>query len=84
MLKDDETLPVWLDRSNYRSIHIGKLPNGYGANDPEYVPPGWGPFPTGGEFYGFLPDPPSAYTGFKLNENGVPIQYLPTDYQSDV
>ena len=84
MLKDDETLPVWLDRSNYRSIHIGKLPNGYGATDPAYVPPGWGPFPTGGEFYGFLPDPPSAYTGFKLNENGVPTQYLPTDYQSDV
>ena len=48
-----------------------------------YVPPGWGPFPTGGEFYGFLPDPPS-YTGFKLNENGVPVQYLPEDYQTDV
>ncbi len=84
MLRDEETLPVWLGRSNYRPLHIGKMPNGYGASDPTYVPPGWGPFPAGGEFYGFLPDPPSAYTGFKLNENGVPVQYLPEDYQTDV
>ena len=84
MLKDGETLPVWLGRSNYRSIHIGKMPNGFGATDPTYVPPGWGPFPADGEFYGFLPDPPSAYTGFKLNENGVPVQYEPEDYQTDV
>ena len=84
MLRDEETLPVWLGRSNYRSIHIGKMPNGYGAADPTYVPPGWGPFPLNGEFYGFLPDPPSAYTGFKLNENGAPIQYPPEDYQTDV
>ena len=45
LLRDEETLPVWLRRSNYRSIHIGKMPNGYGAADPTYVPPGWGPFP---------------------------------------
>ena len=84
MLRDGETLPVWLGRSNYRSIHIGKMPNGYGAADPTYVPPGWGPFPLDGEFYGFLPDPPSAYTGFKLNENGVPVTYEASDYQTDV
>ena len=84
MLRDGETLPVWLGRSNYRSIHIGKMPNGYGAADPTYVPPGWGPFPLDGEFYGFLPDPPSAYTGFKLNENGVPVTYQASDYQTDV
>jgi N-acetylglucosamine-6-sulfatase len=83
MLRDEQTLPVWLQNSGYRTIHIGKLPNGYGA-DPTYVPPGWGPFPMDGEFYGFLPDPPSAYTGFKLNENGVPTQYQPSDYQTDI
>jgi N-acetylglucosamine-6-sulfatase len=82
-LKDGETLPVWMQRSNYRTVHIGKMPNGYGA-DPTYVPPGWKQFPLDGEFYGFLPDPPSAYFGFKLNENGVPVQYLPSDYQTDV
>ena len=41
-----------------------------------YVPPGWGPFAGGsgpgsrGEFYGFI-GPPSAYTDFTLDENGV-------------
>ena len=45
MLRDEETLPVWLGRSNYRPIHIGKMPNGYGASDPTYVPPDGGRSP---------------------------------------
>jgi arylsulfatase A-like enzyme len=83
-LNDKQTLPVWLQAANYRTIHLGKLPNGYGATDQSYVPPGWGPFPADGEFYGFLPDPPSAYYGFKLNENGTPVTYQSSDYQTDV
>ncbi|HEX6668814.1 MAG TPA: sulfatase, partial [Gemmatimonadales bacterium] len=82
-LRDGETVPVWLQSRNYRSIHIGKMPNGFGATDQTNVPPGWKPFPGDGEFYGFLPDPPSAYTGFKLNENGVPVTYGELDYQTD-
>ncbi len=84
MLRDAETLPVWLQTRNYRTVHVGKMPNGYAekAEDHDYVPPGWR-FPDG-EFYGFIPDPPSAYTGFKLNENGVEVQYTPLDYQTDV
>ena len=84
MLRDGETLPVWLGRSNYRSIHIGKMPNGYGASDPTYVPPDGGRSRWSGGFYGFLPDPPSAYTGFKLNENGDPVKYVASDYRTDV
>ena len=80
-LNDNQTLPVWLQGAGYRTIHIGKMPNGFG-DDPAYVPPGWR-LPDG-EFYGFLPDPPSAYYGFKLNENGTPTQYEATDYQTDV
>jgi len=82
MLNDKQTLPVWLQGANYRTIHIGKMPNGYGSPDPAYVPPGWG-LPNG-EFYGFVPDPPSAYFAFKLNENGVVVQHPADDYQTDV
>jgi arylsulfatase A-like enzyme len=82
MLRDDQTLPVWLQNSNYRTIHIGKMPNGYGSTDQTYVPPGW-KLPNG-EFYGFVPDPASAYYGFKLNENGLVKQYTASDYQTDV
>lgn len=84
MLNDSQTLPVWLQARNYRTIHVGKMPNGFAekAEDHDYVPPGWR-LPDG-EFYGFIPDPPSAYYGFKLNENGVPVQYTALDYQSDV
>ncbi|MCE3267726.1 MAG: sulfatase [Solirubrobacterales bacterium] len=83
-LRDEQTIPVWLRSRKYRSIHIGKMPNGFGTTDQTYVPPGWKPFPADGEFYGFLPDPPSAYTGFKLNENGVPVTYGESDYQTDI
>jgi arylsulfatase A-like enzyme len=82
MLKDDQTLPVWLQTRNYRTVHIGKMPNGFAETDETYVPPGW-KLPDG-EFYGFIPHPPSAYYGFRLDENGVPVQYTPVDYQTDV
>jgi N-acetylglucosamine-6-sulfatase len=82
MLNDKQTIPVWLQNSNYRTIHVGKMPNGWGSPDPAKVPPGW-ELPNG-EFYGFVPDPPSAYYGFKLNENGIITQYTPNDYQTDV
>jgi arylsulfatase A-like enzyme len=36
-------LPVWLQRAGYRTIHVGKFMNGYGAAvEPDSVaPPGW-------------------------------------------
>ncbi|MFL5457138.1 MAG: sulfatase-like hydrolase/transferase, partial [Myxococcales bacterium] len=84
---DKNDLPVWLQSAGYRTIHIGKMPNGFGTETNEtYVPPGWGPFNGGngpGEFYGFI-KPASAYFGFALDQNGVLKQYSPTDYQTDV
>jgi arylsulfatase A-like enzyme len=83
---DKNDLPVWLQQAGYRTIHIGKMPNGFGENTsggPNYVPPGWGPFPLKGEFYGFI-GPPSSYTGFTLDENGVDKTYSPDDYSTDV
>ncbi len=36
-----ENLPVWLQRSGYRTSHIGKYMNGYGYDPETEVPPGW-------------------------------------------
>ena len=87
---DKNALPVWLQQAGYRTIHIGKMPNGFGTETHEtYVPPGWGPFGTGvepasrGEFYAFI-KPASAYFDFSMNENGILKQYGPEDYQTDV
>ncbi|HEY6654941.1 MAG TPA: sulfatase [Solirubrobacterales bacterium] len=87
VFNDKNDLPVWLQQAGYRTIHIGKMPNGFGTETNEtYVPPGWGPYNGGagrGEFYGFI-KPPSAYTDFALDENGVLAQYPPDAYQTDV
>ncbi len=80
---DRNDLPVWLQSVGYRTVHIGKMPNGFADKGDTYVPPGWGPFPTKGEFYGFV-GPPSNYTDFELDENGVPHQYTPDDYSTTV
>jgi arylsulfatase A-like enzyme len=89
---DQNDLPVWLQSAGYRTIQVGKMPNGFPApHHDDYVPPGWGPCPGGltpspsckGEFYGFL-SPASAYFGFALNQNGTVKQYNPDDYQTDV
>jgi len=37
-LRKGETLPVWLGRAGYKTVHIGKYLNGYEGN---VVPPGW-------------------------------------------
>jgi len=84
---DRNDLPVWLQTVGYRTIHVGKMPNGFGIETNEtYVPPGWGPFSNGngtGEFYAFI-KPNSSYFGFSLDENGVLKQYDSDDYQTDV
>ncbi len=73
---DKNDLPVWLQTAGYRTIHIGKMPNGFGDSPTrttsrrDGVPSPAAPGPLKGEFYGFL-GPPSAYTDFTLDENGV-------------
>jgi arylsulfatase A-like enzyme len=90
VFNDKNDLPIWLQTVGYRTVHIGKMPNGFGTETNEtYVPPGWGPFNGGaapssrGEFYAFI-KPASAYFGFSLDENGVLKQYDADDYQTDV
>lgn len=38
---DANTLPVWLQAAGYDTMFVGKYLNGYGEDDPAYVPPGW-------------------------------------------
>jgi N-acetylglucosamine-6-sulfatase len=59
-----ETLPVWLRRAGYRTIHIGKYLNEIGERDPRQVPKGWS------DYYGGVDPFTYDYYGFTLNHNG--------------
>ena len=84
VFNDDETLPVWLERAGYHTGHIGKYVNGYGADDPEKIPPGWS------EWYGSVDPGTYRMYGYTLNENGNLVTYGdydtpdPANYQTDV
>ena len=74
------TLPAWLQRAGYHTIHIGKYLNGYGSDDPTEVPTGWT------EWYGSVDPSTYSFYDYTLNENGNLVQYgsQPADYQADV
>ena len=42
-LDNFNTLPVWMQRAGYRTIHVGRYLNGYGTQNPNRaeIPPGW-------------------------------------------
>jgi arylsulfatase A-like enzyme len=75
-----ETLPVWLRRAGYRTIHIGKYLNETGERDPREVPRGWD------DYYGGVDPTTYDYYGFTLNHNGRLKTYprRPQDYSTDV
>ena len=82
-LDDSETLPVWLQRAGYHTIHVGKYLNGYGedSTDPAYVPPGWN------EWYAAPAAPPRLRLRSSTRER--PARHLrpptvPTDFEQDV
>src|SRR5439155_6954337 len=80
-LDHSHTLPVWLQRAGYATVHIGKYLNSYGLNmDQRTIPPGWS------EWYGALDPSTYNYLDFSLNENGKIVHYgrNPTTYQTDV
>jgi N-acetylglucosamine-6-sulfatase len=78
--KGKETLPVWLSRAGYRTIHIGKYLNEYGQRRPKEVPPGWQ------DWYGGVDPTTYDYYGFTINHNGKLKTYgrTPKDYSTDV
>jgi N-acetylglucosamine-6-sulfatase len=65
-----ETLPVWLRRAGYRTMHVGKFLNRYGQHlGPHHVPPGWD------EWHGSIDPSTYRYYGYTLNENGELVTY---------
>jgi N-acetylglucosamine-6-sulfatase len=78
-LDSTNTLPVWLSRAGYQTIHLGKYLNGYGTRSATEIPPGWG------EWFG-SPDPSTyRYTNYTLNENGNLVTYNgAANYKTDV
>jgi N-acetylglucosamine-6-sulfatase len=81
-LTSSNTLPVWLQNAGYRTGHVGKYINGYGAQNaggPKLVPPGWD------EWYAAVPDNQAVYD-YGLNQNGALVHYgsAATDFKGDV
>jgi N-acetylglucosamine-6-sulfatase len=74
------TLPVWLQRAGYATIHVGKYLNGYGRVRQTEIPPGWT------EWYGSIDPSTYQFYNYTLNENGRLVRYgaTPADYQADV
>ena len=74
------TLPVWLQRAGYTTVHLGKYLNGYGRTRPTEVPPGWS------EWYGSTDPQTYRFYNYRLNENGRLVNYGTgaANYQTDV
>jgi len=65
-LDNSNTLPVWLQRAGYRTVHVGRYLNGYGTQNPNRaeIPPGW-------EDWNSTVDPTTfTYNKWMMNENG--------------
>jgi arylsulfatase A-like enzyme len=74
------TFPVALERAGYRTVHIGKYLNGYGARQRPAVPPGWS------EWWGAVDPSTYRYFGYQLLTPSGVERYgdAAEDYQSDV
>jgi N-acetylglucosamine-6-sulfatase len=79
-LDHSNTLPVWLQRAGYGTVHIGKYLNGYGRVRQTEVPAGWT------EWHGSIDPSTYQFYNYTLNEQGRLIRYgnTPADYQADV
>jgi len=79
-LRQDEVLPLWLQRAGYRTIHIGKYLNQTGERNPTEVPRGWS------DYMGGVDPSTYDYYGMTLNHNGKLVTYPRNDrhYSTDV
>jgi arylsulfatase A-like enzyme len=88
LLNHNSTLPVWLRAAGYRTAHVGKYLNGYGAGtkftigpkNPRWIPPGWD------DWFGLVDFSTYVMYGFTVNENRELMTYegTPENYQTDV
>ena len=79
-LDHSNTLPVWLQRAGYATVHVGKYLNGYGRVRQTEIPAGWT------EWYGSIDPSTYQFYNYTLNENGRLVRYgaTPGEYQADV
>jgi N-acetylglucosamine-6-sulfatase len=75
---EENTIGVRLQEGGYQTAFFGKYLNGYPADDPTHVPPGWD------EWYGKL-DGQDLYD-YRINENGEEVSYgsEEEDFYTDV
>ncbi len=64
---EEGTIATRLQEEGYRTAYLGKYLNGYGADDPTYVPSGWD------EWYGKLNE--QKLYDYSINENGEEVSY---------
>ena len=82
-LDNTNTLPVWLQQSGYRTIHLGRYLNGYGTQNPDVteIPPGWS------DWHSTLDPTTFNFASWTMNEDGVisgkPAPDHPGEYQTD-
>ena len=80
-LPKHNSLPLWLQRGGYRTIHLGRTLNLYGWGNPYAIPPGWN------EWYTPVGSHAFRYWGYTINENGLLATYGadedPLGYQTD-
>ena len=79
-LDHTNTLPVWLQRAGYATVHIGKYLNGYGRVRQTEVPAGWV------EWHASIDPSTYQFYNYTINENGRLVRYGNTaaEYQGDV
>lgn len=79
-LRDDETLPVWLQRAGYWTASVGKYLNGWGADGDISPPPGWN------RWFGLIDPTTYQYYDYAVSVDGERRQYgrAAEDYQTDV
>jgi N-acetylglucosamine-6-sulfatase len=76
----NNTLPVWLARKGYRTVHVGKFMNGYdrGPSDDARVAPGWTDW--------YTPIGRERYFNYDFSVNGKRVHYAddPRDHHTRV
>ena len=82
-LDHSNTLPVWLQRAGYRTVHIGRYLNGYGVQNPDIteIPPGWT------DWISNLDPTTYGYDRWRMNDHGqileLPGPDRPAEFQTD-
>jgi len=75
----ETTFVAALQKGGYRTVHIGKYLNGYGARVRPTIPPGWS------DWFGSIDSSSYRYFGYQLSTKDGVVRHgnRPSDYQTD-